>query len=474
MFTSRSAWQSWPAQIARRRLRQQCHLLFFLGTIFLLASGGEANGEAPSLPNFFQRAWKTDDGLPENSVTAVVQTHDGYLWLATYAGLARFDGVRFVIFNSANTPGLQSDRVTSLYEDAGGSLWIGHERGDLTRYHDGKFAALDIHETGARRKISAIAADEAGDIWMLNEEGTLVRARDGATCALPNNNGIAALTCDAAGQIWVASDGKLAVLKNGKLDFFNETNHFTNDYVQGICTSRDGGLWIASNQRVRKWKNDAWTTDLGTNPCLTTITAMVEMKSGDVALGAVESGLYILSAQNRPLHFGRAEGFPHDWIRCLCEDREGTMWVGAGNGGLVALRAGKVETIEPPDQFQGRGALSSTATHDGAVWVATEGAGLYQLLHGAWNHFRESSGLSNQFVWCVSEDKKNQLWAGTWGGGMYVQKDGRFVTPPGLENMNIPTPAILHAHDGDDRPAQGGPGQPRAPRPVSGRLRRSS
>ncbi len=58
-------------------------------------------------------------------------------------------------------------------------LWIGHERGDLTSYHDGKFTALGIHETGVRRKISAISADEAGDIWMLNEEGTLVRVRDG-------------------------------------------------------------------------------------------------------------------------------------------------------------------------------------------------------------------------------------------------------------------------------------------------------
>ena len=69
-------------------------------------------------PNYFPRLWKTENGLPDNAVTAVVQTRDGYLWVGTYGGLVRFDGVRFTVFNSASTPGLQSDRITGLFEDA--------------------------------------------------------------------------------------------------------------------------------------------------------------------------------------------------------------------------------------------------------------------------------------------------------------------------------------------------------------------
>jgi len=76
--------------------------------------------------------WQTEDGLPEHSVTAIVQTRDGYLWFGTYNGLVRFDGVRFKIFDTSNTPQLTSSRVTSLLEDAEGNLWIGHETGDLT------------------------------------------------------------------------------------------------------------------------------------------------------------------------------------------------------------------------------------------------------------------------------------------------------------------------------------------------------
>ena len=76
--------------------------------------------------------WTTANGLPQNTVNGVVQTPDGYLWVGTYNGLARFDGVRFVVFADGPTPGLQSSRVTSLYEDADHGLWIGHETGGLT------------------------------------------------------------------------------------------------------------------------------------------------------------------------------------------------------------------------------------------------------------------------------------------------------------------------------------------------------
>jgi len=208
-----------------------------LWLILALGIGAAAQSAPVTSTNFFLRIWKTDDGLPDNAVTATVQTHDGYLWIATYGGLARFDGVRFTIFNNANTPELQSDRITSLYEDRKNTLWIGHERGDLTSYHDGKFTAQSVHEGGVRRKIAALGADEAGDIWMLNEEGTMVRARDGATCALPNTDGVVLLSEAGPGNLWLASGGSLAFMRNGMLF----TNGAPNDgFVVGMCGSGDG------------------------------------------------------------------------------------------------------------------------------------------------------------------------------------------------------------------------------------------
>jgi signal transduction histidine kinase/streptogramin lyase len=175
---------------------------------------------------------------------------------------------------------------------------------------------------------------------------------------------------------------------------------------------------------------------------------MLEMTSGCLALGTVGEGLFLLMPDRTILHFDQANGLPHDWVRCLYEDREGTLWVGAGSGGIVALRPSKVECVNPPDGFQGRVALSVTSAHDGAVWIGSEGAGLYRLLDSQWKRYGESSGLSNQYVWCVSEDARGRMWAGTWGGGIFWQQGGHFVVPPGLENITVPMAAILHAPDG--------------------------
>jgi signal transduction histidine kinase/ligand-binding sensor domain-containing protein len=426
---------------------QCCRGIFTLLLVCLCFAA--AAGE-PNLPNYFPRSWKTENGLPDNAVTAVVQARDDYLWIGTYGGLVRFDGVRFTVFNSASTPELQSDRVTSLFEDAKGVLWIGHERGDLTRYCDGQFESQDVHETGVRRKISAIGADKDGDIWMLNEEGTLVRVRDGATCALPNTDGVAEMAKDGQGKLWITSGGQLARLETGRLTMLSNTNdsNGVGGYVQGICSGRDGGLWVVSDGQVRKWDGHAMSENRGTNPCNATVVAMLETKSGALAMGTSNDGLYLLFSNRTFLHFNHANGFPNDWIRCLHEDREGTLWVGAGNVGLIALRPGKIETLDAPDHWQGRVPLSVAAARDGAIWAGSEGAGLYRFLDGEWTRFSESSGLSNLYVWCVSEDSKRRIWAGTWGGGMFIQQGDHFVVPPGLENVNVPMPAILQTPDG--------------------------
>jgi ligand-binding sensor domain-containing protein len=131
---------------AFRELRPCCksvlpfiRMMVCAATVLQLVSSPKAFGETTNLPGYFKRVWSTDDGLPNDAVTAVVQTQDGYLWLATYDGLVRFDGVTFTRYDSSTTPEMHSTRVTSLFEDATGNLWIGYETGELIRYRDGHF-----------------------------------------------------------------------------------------------------------------------------------------------------------------------------------------------------------------------------------------------------------------------------------------------------------------------------------------------
>ncbi len=170
----------------------------------------------------------------------------------------------------------------------------------------------------------------------------------------------------------------------------------------------------------------------------------LEIRNDCLAAGTVDTGLYLITEGKKLLQFNRADGLPQNWIRSLCQDREGNLWVGAGSGGLVALREGKVATINPPDHWQGQAVMSPSGRDESNMWIGTEGAGLYHFQGGSWEQFGESAGLSNLFVWAVSTDAQGRIWAGTWGGGVFVGKAGRFERPPGLENFRAPSQAILH------------------------------
>ena len=344
--------------------------------------------ETTNLPEYFTRVWQTQDGLPNNAVTAIVQTRDGYLWLATYDGLARFDGVNFVIFDNSNTPEMRSSRMTSLFEDAAGNMWIGCESGELTRYQDGHFYAVPFHPPWESRKIQLIGGDASDKIWLLNPDGKLA-SLDGQTIAAPNTGGAVRVLAMAQ-----APDGTISVDSNGQVYTFDHGRMVplplglsSSDYVKWICHSRDGSLWIITQDRLLKWNGNR-TEDLGQSPLgESSVTTMLELNSGGLAVGTLENGLFLIFPQRGMVHFDRAHGFPNNWVRTLCEDREGTLWVGTGTGGLVAPRPSRVATLNAPDEWQGANVLSITSARNGAMWIGTEGAGLYGLQSGQWTHF---------------------------------------------------------------------------------------
>ena len=113
-------------------------------------------------------AWTADNGLPQNIIRGMRQTPDGYLWIATLDGVARFDGVHFTIFNKSNTPGIVSNRFSAMVGGLGGDLWLVSESGRITRYHNGSFQTYG-REQGLPEdnSVRGITADNSGVVWVL-------------------------------------------------------------------------------------------------------------------------------------------------------------------------------------------------------------------------------------------------------------------------------------------------------------------
>ena len=126
----------------------------------------------------------------------------------------------------------------------------------------------------------------------------------------------------------------------------------------------------------------------------------------------------------------------------MSEDREQNLWCGTG-GGLVMVRPNNLEIISPPDNWKSCPVLSVLPAPDGALWVGTEGAGLYRLTNGEWTNFNFEQGIHNSYVWALAADAGGRIWAGTWGGGLFMQKGDAFDFAPGLENGRFSVPALL-------------------------------
>lgn len=405
-------------------------------------------------PNYFTRVWQVEQGLPQNKVAAVVQTRDGYVWVATYSGLARFDGIHFTVFDEKNTPEMHNSRVTSLFESSDGTLWIGHENGEVTLCKDGKFQPLQIRANWIGRKISGITADAAGDVWLLNESGLLARIRDGLVLSPQPGNAtkLLSLARTTNGTIWVALNGRLSALEHGQLRVVYLDWPLTNStYVQGIGASRDGGLWVSSNARLRKWKDDKWVQDLGAAPWeWAPLSRLTELRNGTLVAATGNTGVFLVfpGVDEPPLHFNSFDGFEASWILSVMEDRENNLWLGTGGSGLIEMRQSNIQTVGPPDRWHGRALLSVWPRKNGELWIGTEGAGVYRYQDGDRTNSGYTNFTTNLYVWSIAEDSAGQLWVGTWGSGLFLLDGDHLKTAPGLEHVILPMPALLAARDG--------------------------
>jgi signal transduction histidine kinase/ligand-binding sensor domain-containing protein len=426
-----------------------------LGILWLVHSAKGANlppatDGTPAM--LFFNSWPVEGAWEPTTVTTVLQAHDGYLWLGTYHGLVRFDGVRFTVFDANKTRPLRNGLITALYEDPQRVLWIGHETGDLTRLKDGAFEAVNLGQRWPGGAIEGITSDEQGDLWLLNPGGTLFRVRDGHCAEAPGGASPSQKACLVRahdGKLWVASNGRVARLAGGQVEPFSFDTRNQAGWYEWLTCARDGGLWVFGNERLRKWREGRWVAELTGGPRVPgSVTLLQESRSGALLVGTVKDGLYILSTNAPALHFCRTNGLSHDWVRSLCEDHEGDLWLGTGSG-FDGLRPRKVKMLNAPDGWQGCALLSFIVRPDGSAWLGTEGAGLYHYERGQWTRFGETNGLTNTFVWSVLETRQGELLVGTWGSGVLVKNGDRFQTQGELNKITAPVLSLFQGGQGE-------------------------
>lgn len=400
----------------------------------LMAAGtgtAQALDPALALTQYDHRSWNTEQGLPQNSVFSILQSRDGYLWLATQEGLARFDGTRFTVFDRRNTPALRHNDVWTLFEDRAGALWAGTRGGGLTRYQGGRFSNLTKAEGLSNDAVQTIAEDAEGSLWIGTRGGGLNRYRDGKFSVYTTQQGLGndtvfAVLPEADGSLWIGTDGGgLNHFKDGRFSALTSKDGLSSDIVFCLYRDRRGVLWAgtaAGLNRVEKGRIQAFGLQQGLGNA--SIRSIFEDRAGNLWVGTDGGGLSRYR-DGRFSTLSSRQGLSGDNVGAIHEDREGNLWVGTDSGGLNRLQDGKFVPFGSPEGLINDNARAVLEDRGGNLWVGSFG-GLSRYREGRFTHFTKKDGLPGEVVLSMAEDAQGALWLGTLGAGLSRYQDGRF------------------------------------------------
>lgn len=396
--------------------------------------------------------WQQLSGLPTRTVAALAQTRDGYLWIGTYEGLFRYDGVTYSRLDSRRVPTWHDLTVTALYEAPDGTLWIGHERGGVSAYKDGVFTEYPARTGWKADRFHAITSDKDGGVWLLDSRGELARVGDDLVLhpEWGGRDNTWAMVRSRDQRVWVVNGGRLSELVGTELRVVAAPPGCGN-VVQGVAADPAGGLWALADGRLWHTSGAGWTGgedrfELGDAPLSTALATA----NGTLYFGTYDRGVLALRPEDPrgARLFGVGTGLPSAWVLASCEDHEGGVWLGSGSAGLLRLQHRQVSMLAPPDAWQGRSVLTMCSTREGGFLVGTEGAGLYRCSKdGTWTAFAAAAGLRNNYVWAVQEGADGTVWAGTWLG-LDRATGARFQTAPGTGGFDEPTLCLVPARRG--------------------------
>ncbi|HEX4945922.1 MAG TPA: two-component regulator propeller domain-containing protein [Blastocatellia bacterium] len=344
-------------------------------------------------PPYGHELWQTEQGLPQNTVQTLWQTRDGYLWIGTKDGLARFDGIRFTIFDKHNTPQILHNQMRNLYEDREGRLWIATP-GGLLLFERGTFTSFTTKDGLASNNVWSVFQDRSGNIWVATVNG-LNQWRDGrfTTQQGLTNNSIEVIREDKDGALWIGTEGGLNRFKDGVFTGFTKQHGLAGDAVKTLFVDQQGRLWIGTTEGLSLWANGKFTS------------------------------------------YTTRDGLAHNEVKAIAADHADALWIGTPRG-LMRYRDGKFAAVTAPEVLNDAPIMSLLKDREGSLWIGTETNGLHLLKTKKFTTFTTREGLSANVVRSIFGDRHGNVWVGTQEHGLNLLRDGQ-IAQKSLPNDDV-------------------------------------
>ena len=484
-----------PSSMLRRLGRWMLHRGLLAGMLLLPAATLRADSR---LGDYSFTSWTVENGLPNNSVTCLLQTRDNFLWIGTAKGLVRFDGQVFQPVNLLRDGSPEPVDITALFEDTSGQLWIGTRKDGLWCLAAGNITRENNRNGFDCPAVTCLAGDSTGDLWVGTTNGmswfrgtnilqvtttqglpseiiSSIRVSGPSAVWITTRNGMCqftngvlsslALQTDSAGRnpemiglfndqhgnLWAFGDTYLVNLNDGKRFNYFRSGDTTSLRIWSSCEGRDGQLWIGtSGQGLFSFADGRFRplslreASLGSD-----VQSILEDNSGNLWLGTFSSGLVLLKPQ-QVQSFDTSAGLPSKMADCIAASPDGQIWAGYADEGLFFRQREHFERCKVVDGRDSIDLVTSLGTAPGGeIWAGTMGLGLMRLKDGIATRFTTETGLSDDEILAVAVQTDGSIWAGSTDGSIDRISEGRiqrFDREPGLSGA--PISCILAAQSG--------------------------
>jgi ligand-binding sensor domain-containing protein/signal transduction histidine kinase len=380
------------------------------------------------LTQYNSESWTTENGLPTNSLLSICQTSDGYLWIASYDGLVRFDGHEFKVFNKKNTDEFTSNTIRKLAEGKNGYLWMATQGNGLVSYKNGVFKSYG-EKLGLKHLYRAIYIDDENRLWSASPDKGWFYFKEGQFSFLKHSSSLRNIEVRSIerkndGSMWFGTFGKgLYCYKDGKFTQYTHKDGLLNDWVYSLFYDSKGILWVGTSNGLCYFDGKEFVTFKGVDD--NTINDILEDKYGNLWF-ASNNGLYRKKLGTTIVEkLSSKNGLPHDFINDFLIDLEGNIWMANYKGGLAQLKDGKFTNYTSVAGLHGKVVNAICELEKGKFLVAFDNGRLSIVENGDVFLFRLKTNLSGERIRHILKDSKGNLWFSTYSGLLKVFPNGR-------------------------------------------------
>lgn len=455
--------------------------LFFMSLIAAHVSAQDFPGE------YVSSVWTSQEGLPANTITDVMQSSEGYIYLGTYEGLVKTDGVKFEIINRGSNPDFNCSSARKIIEDSRKNLWIGSNDDGIAKFDGKKYSMYTVDSGLPNNSIRNICEDVSGNIWIGTADGVCYISPEDEVIhpkGLENVDGghliCHDLFCDTAGRIWLVTTGEEGIfvyskgefsrwtaLKNygkfyystitqdasgafwigltnggavkfadGKTDFYN-TGDFKDLTIFDIFCDSTRAMWFATEKGIFQLRNDVFSKyDESLGLTSNSATKIMEDREGNIWIATDKGGV-----ERMRLSKFRTQKLPAS-INSISEDKNGQIWLGSDNGLFCRKINGEYIENDLTKMIQGVRVRHTGTTKDGSILVScySKFGQVLMSQDGKITSWTTKDGLAGEKTRVAIEGSDGNLYVGTTTGLSVISKDGKiknFHTEDGLNNDYI-------------------------------------